>query len=129
MILENVTSSGWGAGLNAGILADRPGRVRGMHVTVSDNAEVGMWVGKAKITGLTATGNGDPLPNAGPLGGGVFGSRVVFLDSSISGNFFRGVPGDVVTGRRPRLVNPTCGSGVQLTSDLTLDTWGVCSDD
>jgi hypothetical protein len=96
--------------------------VIGTNVVVNDNGHFGLFAQQARlrIDGLTATGNG---------AFGVEGKRVRLFNSTVTGNE-GGHPSnppfvDVVSTRRPRLVNTVCDHS--LGPDGI--TWGVCSGD
>lgn len=97
-------------------------RVKGTNVTVNDNGSFGLFAQDSSVTidGLTANDNG---------WFGVNAKRVKLLNSTLTGNE-GGHPSnppfvDVVSTRRPRLVNTVCDHS--LGPDGI--TWGVCAQD
>jgi len=53
----------------------------------------------------------------------------ILIDSLLSANTLNGVLTDIVTGRRPILINASCNVSVRLIDDSPSGTWGVCSGD
>ena len=127
MRLSNVASNdnaAFGILLHLGV---RFGDVRGSDVTVNGNGLTGIFGGTVRITRLSATGNGFTSPNV--LGGGVWG-KIRLVDSVVTGNVANGVPMDLLSGGRPRLVNTVCGHSVDIGSaENPLPSWGVCTGD
>ena len=80
--------------------------------------------GKVNITGLTATGNGFADQ---AYGAGVFAGPIRLVNPNVTGNLYEGEPIDIVTGRRPRLINTTCGRSLDLLAEP--QSWGVCAGD
>jgi hypothetical protein len=112
LYLTNVNASN---NVNAGIFTIAAKTLRGTNVTVNDNGGTGISFGNAfsgaalKITGLTATGNGQ----SGLINNG---KRTVLINSTLTGNQFGPFPGDptlvdIATAnntRCPKLVNTVC---------------------
>jgi hypothetical protein len=96
-------------------------RVKGSNVTANDNGGAGLFAqqGSLTIDGLTANGNG---------AFGINVKRGKLLNSTLTGNQ-GGYPSnppfvDVVSTRRPRLVNTVCDHSLGPNG-----TWGVCAQD
>jgi hypothetical protein len=91
--------------------------VVGSTVTLTSCAD-GIWASKKVVlTGLTATSN---------TGVGIYsGGKIVLRDSTVTGS---GVT-DLLSVRRPVLVNSTCDHSTQSTGDPIPPTWGVCASD
>jgi hypothetical protein len=109
-----VTSPG---GYCIGATAERRSVVVGQNVTLTSCVD-GIWAsGKVRLTGLTATNNS---------GIGVYSAkRLVLKSSTVTGS---GVV-DLLSGRRPVLLDTTCGTSRMDTYDPVPPTWGVCADD
>jgi hypothetical protein len=90
--------------------------VVGSNVTLTSCAD-GIWASKKVVlTGLTANNN---------TGVGIYsGGKIVLRDSSVTGSGIL----DLLSGRRPVLVNSSCDHSAQDTTD-PLPTWGVCASD
>jgi hypothetical protein len=119
------------------------------NVTIRDNpgrAVVGCNYLRIKATGLTVARNAAGLCGIGIslIGAsitdnddsGIFSwkARVRLKDSTVTGNNVSGPNYDIVTHRKPRLVNSTCDRSVQLPEVPGLATpsspsWGVCAND
>ena len=110
---ENVTASGnGGVGLAVGHL-------KAAIVDASNNGTSGVFGSVARVTSLVATGNG---------GAGVRVVRGALRDSTLTGNDALGAGHDLLTARRPRVVNTVCGKSGVLGGRATA-TWGVCAND
>jgi hypothetical protein len=108
------------------------------NLTVTNNHDVSQ-VRRASIRGLTATANqGDWVFQArsmvvrdatitGNIGVGIIASRLILLQSTVTGNDTAGTGIDLVTSHAPRLVDSTCGRSEQ--SDLPGSSWHICTDD
>ena len=95
-------------------------RLRGSDVTVS-GCETGITLsGTARVTRLDARDN---------VTVGIPAKSVRLGDSVVTGNTFLGAPLDMLTRRRPLLVNTTRGVREQLLRDVVGATWGVCASD
>jgi len=125
----DVINNGVGMELNMGALV-------GTDINVSGNASAGVYSGKIKGEGFTATGNGTfglsaartiKVSGASVSGNGTgvfvtFGSARL-KDSAVSGN---GV--DVATARRPRLNGVNCATSRKVVSaQITPESWLVCA--
>ena len=147
------TESGVGAGLAAvtdggrvwlsnlsfenhsiGILTDfETAKIYGTDITLTNNG-LGMQARKIAVTSLGASGNytvalsrKTTLINSTVIASGdsaLTGRSVLLRDSSVSGS---GSGIDLLTQRRPRLVNSTCEVSRILQNPT--DTWGVCAND
>lgn len=104
VVAKNVTANGSG---NFGIAG---GRLIGDNITTNGNSR-GIGVGRARITNLTALNN---------LHTGVGAVRLVLKDATATGNGTY----DVVSQRRPRVTNVTCGK-----SSGNSGPWGFCQND
>jgi hypothetical protein len=60
---------------------------------------------------------------------GVTATRVRLVDSVVTGNTFIGDPLDILSRRRPLLVNTSCDASAQWIDDTVGPTWGVCAGD
>ena len=100
-----------------GATAEIRSAVVGQNVTLTSCVD-GIWAsGKVRLTNLTANNNS---------GVGVYSAkRLVLKDSSVTGS---GIV-DLLSGRRPVLLNTTCGTSRQDTFDPVPPTWGVCAND
>jgi hypothetical protein len=98
-----------------GATAEIRSSVVGQNVTLTSCVD-GIWAsGKVRLDGLTATNNS---------GVGVYSAkRLVLKNSSVAGSG----PIDLLSGRRPVLLNTTCDTSAQDTTDPVLPTWGVCA--
>jgi len=113
-------------------IVGRTVRAEDVVVTGCKGAGIDAFSGKARVKRATVTGNGfDPRPGDGS--GGVIASRVVVVDSTVTGNFAgpllapSDTPMDVFSERKPRLKNTTCVySGRYGGYD---EPWGVCTAD
>ena len=106
---------------SAGIYVDR---LRGTNLQTTDNAGYGVLGGTlARVTGLTATGNG----NAGIAGQG----RTLVRDSLITGNNGYELGYDLLAYRRPRVIDTVCGRSASpgATAEEPGAPWGVCTND
>jgi hypothetical protein len=101
--------------------------IRGEHIELRDNGVAGIQTKRFKITELIASTNGMASTTVG--GGIVATGRGILIDSLISANTLAGMSADVVTGRKPLLINSTCDASVVLTDTGPAGTWGVCSSD
>src|SRR5262249_46884642 len=118
-----VTHNGFGSTRDGGpeySFAIAGDRLRATNVTVSDNAGFGIYVNSFKLIGSSVTGNGN------------FGADTVrtaiLVDSTVTGNNGFGAGYDLTTGRRPRLVNSSCGrSATNFVPPPATVSWGVCS--
>jgi hypothetical protein len=85
-------------------------RLRGENVTANGNVTgVGSW-GRLVLVNGHASGNAYF---------GVAGGAVALKDSTIVDNGLA----DILSGRRPRVVNTICGTSV----DFNMSSWGVCN--
>jgi hypothetical protein len=90
--------------------------VKGTNVTANGNGLQAILADRVRLQSLTATGNGDV---------GVIGSTGVALENStVTGNQAGGDGVDILSGRRPRLVNTTCGRSGNMDDGAP---WGVCT--
>jgi len=133
LVVDNVTAYGnGGAGVHAinkmvatnvvaydnfaqGVFATR--KLKRTNITAYNNAIGVESFRKVDVTGLVATGN--------TVAGALSLQRLKLTDSNVTGN---GVPDqrDVVSVKRPKLFNTTCGTSVQQGGSVT---WGLCSND
>lgn len=92
--------------------------VKGTNVTASGNGLQGIFAERVRVQSLTATGNGAE---------GVIGVKGLKLESStVTGNDAAGAGVDIVAGRRPRLIETTCGRSASFEDGTP---WGVCASD
>jgi hypothetical protein len=105
--------------------------VRATDLGVSSSGIGILTHGAVRGVRLTITDNGPATIQAGVLdGAGIFAERCRLTDSVATGNFDGSVPADLLTKRRPLLVNTTCDhSAVVPVSGPPTATWGVCADD
>jgi hypothetical protein len=120
------------------------------NLVVTNNRGV-TQMNRGVIHGLIATGNTSPwflrsfkhsslvLTDAtitGNTGVGVIGERITLKNSTVSGNNTTAqvigggetVDGiDLISKRKPRLINSTCGRSAQLS--VLSNSWGVCAND
>jgi hypothetical protein len=90
--------------------------LRGTNVSVTDNPERAIEIARlVQVTGLTVTGNGE---------GGLSATKIDLTDSVLTGN----EDFDLLTPRRPRLTNTSCGRSAGRDGDMSI-SWGVCTDD
>ena len=108
------------------------GRLVADNLTTNDNTRTGMIVyGALRVVGLTATGNGSDVDQGS---GSVFyvadHGRPRLVDSSVTGNFFRGTtPVDLLSTTMPRLVRSTCDHSARYENSGAAGSWNVCADD
>ncbi len=109
-----------------GPIADCTGvKLKGVDVVIADNG-AGLCGDGIKLQNATITGNGIA---------GIFSwkARVKLLDSTVTGNDAGGNGYDIVTSRRPKLVNTTCGRSAQVAPlaqpDAGSPSWAVCAGD
>jgi hypothetical protein len=96
------------------------GTLRGTDVTVS-GCHTGVYMQRAvRVTRLDDRDN---------LTVGVLATRVRLVDSVVTGNIFIGSPLDILSPRRPVLLNTSCDASAQLIDDTVGPTWGVCAGD
>jgi hypothetical protein len=108
-----------------GIMAARG--VRGTHFEIRDSGWAAIQTRSFKLTELIATTNGLASTS---VGGAIIAPRGgILIDSLLSANALNGVPADIVTGRRPILINTSCNVSVRLIDDSPSGSWGVCSGD
>jgi len=94
-------------------------KLRAENAVASDNGASGIFGGAARVKGLVANNNGDA---------GVRVVKAALRDATLTGNNGYGAGFDVLTKRRPHVMNVTCGkSGV--LGGLITDTWGICAGD
>jgi len=121
--VTNVSVRSLGFGISArNILANHLTVITAQHdcVTVS-GCETGITLsGTARVTRLDARDN---------VTVGITAKSVRLGDSVVTGNTFLGAPLDMLTRRRPLLVNTTRGVREQLLRDVVGATWGVCASD
>jgi len=110
---SGITANGNGG---PGLAVDR---IRAENVVTNDNGAPGIFGGAARVTGLVANNNGDA---------GIRVVKAALRDATLTGNNGYGVGFDVLTKRRPRVVNVTCGKSGVIGGVIT-DTWGVCAGD
>jgi hypothetical protein len=122
LVLEDVTIDNNGGGA----IADCSGlKLKGENVTITNNG-TGICGDGIKLKNATITGNGVA---------GIFSwtARVKLKDSTVTGNDAGGNGFDIVTSKRPRLVDSTCGRSAQVaplaTPDAGSPSWGVCTND
>jgi hypothetical protein len=109
----------------AGIVAYK--KVLGGPIEIRDSGWAGIQTMKFKIDGLSATTNGYDGTTSG---GGVFATkRGVLRNSDVSANELDNAPADLVTGRRPVLIDSSCSASKMLVDGLPSGTWGVCVTD
>ncbi len=99
------------------------GRTRVANVTANNNTGGGVTAYKsARLDGLTAQGNTGP---------GIFGERPRLRNSTVTGNVFHAAPLDLLTERRPRLLNTSCDHSARFDEEQQSAgaPWGVCSGD
>ncbi len=97
-------------------------RVKGTNVTVSNSGEFGL-LGSQRVamSGVTVTGSG----MAGVISAV---GRLALRDSTVTGN--GGGTLDLLSPRRPKLMNTVCDHSAMLNSDdSTGPPWGVCTQD
>jgi len=106
--------------LGAGILASKG--ITGSDVTTSNNGDVGISsLHSIKLVRLTSTDN---------VGAGLYaGARVRLQDSQVTGNIHPPAGADIITRRRPRLLNTTCGNSMSVVGTQYGPPWGVCTSD
>jgi hypothetical protein len=102
-------------------------KVQGGPYEIRDSGWAGIETMKFRIDGLSATSNGFAGTTSG--GGVLATKRGVLRDSDVSANEFDGVPADLVTGRRPVLIDSSCSASAMLVGGLPSGTWGVCVTD
>jgi hypothetical protein len=100
--------------------------VKATTVTASGNGYSGVSCQRCNLTGLVANDNGVTDIPVG-AGGGVQGVGARLVDSTLTANVVDGVPVDVDTFVRPRLVNTSCEHSRQ--RDVPSSSWGVCTAD
>jgi hypothetical protein len=114
VIAIDVTSSGNGVTAPGhGIIGF--GGVSGRNLTVTANTSEGIAAsaGRISLKSCQVTGNAE----------GVIGFSVAIVGCTVTGN---GGGADLVSARRPRARNSTCGTSVD---SGTLGTWGGCTND
>ena len=94
--------------------------LRGSDITVSGCATGVSLSGSARVTRLDARDN---------VTVGITARAVRLEDSVVTGNRFLGAPLDILTRRRPLLVNTSCDVSKQLVDGQIGATWGVCASD
>lgn len=103
---------------NAGplfVVSAATGRIDGGEI--SDNGGLALTGGRLRLDGVSVTGN---------VGPGVRASRTLRLvDSTVTGNGTGGSGIDLLSERRPKLTNSTCGR----SEGPTGAPWGVCAND
>jgi len=100
--------------------------VKATNVTASGNGYSGVSCKRCNLTGLVANDNGVTDIPVG-AGGGVQGVGVRLVDSTLIGNVVDGVPVDIDTFVRPRLMNTSCEHSRQREEPSS--SWGVCTAD
>ncbi len=115
---------------------DASGKIKGVNVTANDNDWGGIVCGRGmKVSGLTATGNGNGVDSHTGAGIVVTGGPLHLADSTVTGNTWVDdeppIPLDLITARKPKLTNTTCDHSLSIDrSAATLGpTWGVCAND
>lgn len=115
MKLMRVSASGNGSVGIAG------GRITGSEVTLDDNGLQGAYIveGKLKAHLLEAIGNG---------AAGIIGGSVKLRDSTVVDNSLDVDTADIVSDKRPKVADVTCGTSAVRSSQFGA-SWGVCADD
>jgi hypothetical protein len=108
-----------------GIITSRV--VRGTHFEIRDSGWAAIQTRSFKLTELIATTNGLASTS---VGGAIIASRGgILIDSLLSANELNDAPADIVSGRRPILVNTSCNVSVRVVDFSPSGSWGVCSGD
>jgi hypothetical protein len=109
------------------------GKLTGGPLTIAGSG-IAIQAGKIMLTGLTATGNYkvtqarktmlEDSTITGSEDTAISGQKASLKSSSVTGS---GSGIDLLTDRRPHLVDSTCGVSRNLSNPV--ETWGVCTDD